>query len=117
MFESRLQTIQVILVGALIATVVGILVPIKGPLVVGIFFLVLGNALAATGNAVWANEKGYPAYLGVGLGIGFGIIGSCFMAVLPDVTENRPAAEGHRPARRPKRKAMRKDPGYEVLDD
>jgi hypothetical protein len=117
MFESRLQYAQLILFGALIATVVGMLVLIKGPLIVGIFFLVLGNALAATGNGLWATEKGYPAYLGVSLGIGFGIMGTLFLAVLPDETEESPFAEERRMARRTQRKGKRKDKGYEVLEE
>ena len=119
MFESRLQYVQLAIFAGGIATLVGILVLIKGPIVVGIFFLVLGNALAAVGNALYANMKGYPAFIGVGIGIPFGVIGSIFVHILPDQTEESPYEQERRlvqwAAKKAKRK--RKDPGYEVLDE
>lgn len=117
MFESRLQTVQACLFGAGIATVVGVFVLIGGPLVVGLFFLVVGNGLAALGNALYADSKGYPMYIGVGLGIGFGITGAIFLFILPDETEESPYEAERRLARQATRKRRRKDPGYEVLDE
>lgn len=117
MFESRLQTAQVCLFGAGIATIVGVFVLIGGPPVVGVFFLVVGNGLAAVGNGMYADMKGYPAYVGVALGIALGITGSIFLVILPDETEESPFEAERRMARRAVRKRRKKDPGYEVLDE
>ena len=120
MFESRLQTAQVLIVISFLAAVTGILVLALGPIVVGIFFVVISHAAAAIGCYLYADVKGYPALIGIPIGVGLGCVGALCIKVLPDQTEESAIAEEKRLARiglTSKSKKRRKDPGYEVLDD
>jgi uncharacterized membrane protein YgaE (UPF0421/DUF939 family) len=117
MFESRLQTAQVILWLSVIFCIIAILTLIWAPVVIGIFFLVMSHAAAACGCYLYADVKGYPGLVGIPVGVAFGCVGWIAMIVLPDQTEESAIAEEKRLARRGLRPTRRKDPGYEVLDD
>lgn len=119
MFESRLMAAQFFIATSAVLLVVAAFVFWLGPLVVGVFLLVVQAAGAAIGCSLYADTKGYPLWLGIAAGIGLGAMGTIVLFVLPDLTEEsyiqeqkRLAAEGMKPSRR-----RRKDPGYEVLDD
>jgi hypothetical protein len=117
MFESRLQTAQVILWLSFISCMIAILTLIWAPIVVGIFFLVLSHAAAAVGCYLYADVKGYPGLIGIPIGVAVGFVGWIAMIVLPDQTEESAIAEEKRLALRGLRRTRRKDPGFEVLDD
>ena len=117
MFESRLQTAQFCLFLSFLFSMIAIATLIFAPIVIGIFFLVLGHAAAAVGCYLYAEVKGYPGLIGIPIGVAIGFVGGVAMIVLPDQTEESAIAEEKRLARRGLRSTRRKDPGYEVLDD
>jgi uncharacterized membrane protein YgaE (UPF0421/DUF939 family) len=117
MFESRLQAAQVWLFGSFLVTVIGILVLIFGPPVVGVFCVVVGHAAAAAGCYLYADVKGYPGLIGIPLGVGVGFAGAILILILPDQTQDSAIAREKRLARLGMRPSRRKDPGYQVLDD
>jgi len=117
MFESRLQTAQILLWLSFIFSIIAILTLIWAPVVIGIFFLVLSHAVAACGCYLYADVKGYPGLIGIPIGVAIGVAGWLAMIVLPDQTEESAIAEEKRLARLGLRPTRRKDPGYEVLDD
>jgi hypothetical protein len=115
-FESRRQTAEFVLAGAFVCLGSAILTLSLGPLVVGIFLLLLEHGIAAVGCALYGMTKGYRPLVGILLGAGLGVTGAAAVAVLPDESPDdtverqlRLAHEGVKNARR--------DPGYEVLDD
>ena len=119
MFESRMIAAQFCIAASAVLTFVAAFVFWLGPPVVAVFLMVVQAAGAAVGCWLYADTKGYPAWLGVAVGIGLGAMGSIVLLILPDQTEDsyiqeqkKLAAEGMKPSRR-----RRKDPGYEVLDD
>jgi hypothetical protein len=116
-FESRLQTAQLCLFAAGGATIAAVFILIGGPVAAGLLFLVIGNGFAALGCGLYADTKSYPIYLGVALGVGFGIMAALFLYIMPDQSEESAIQEERRMARRGARKSRRTDPGYEVLDD
>lgn len=117
MFESRLQLAQAIITPAVILTGVAILLFMIGPIVVAIFLLVLAHGAAAVGFYFYAEDKGYPALLGVPLGVGLGVFGGIFLLILPDENKGSVYEAERRLAREALENARRRDKGYEVLDD
>ena len=120
MFESRLQAVQFCLAGSILSLVVAILVLWLGPLVVGVFFLLVQAAAAAVGCALYADLKGHPLWLGLAVGVGLGPVGALLILILPDQSDepnvpDRRRRERSDRRRRPRRR-RRNDPGYEVLD-
>jgi len=107
MFESRLQTAQFWLAASALLTFVAALVFTFGSIIVAVFCLLLAHGSAATGCFFYMDSKGYPAILGIPIGVGLGVIGSIFILILPDQSEqtqfnieNPLSTEGVRNARR-----------------
>lgn len=116
MLVNRLVIAQFVLAGAAVLLALAILTFMFGPLVLGVLCLVAEHAAAAVACALYADSKGYPAWIGVPLGVGLGAVGWAAIAVLPD--------ESQECVRAPERKVSpaalknaRRDPGYEVLED
>jgi hypothetical protein len=116
MFESRLQTAQFFLAVSTVLTVIAILVFIFGPVVVGVFCLVLQAVAAAAGCYLYAEVKGYPGPIGMAIGVAFGAVGALFIMIMPDQVRETPLERERRLAKLAL-KINRDNPGYEVLDD
>jgi multidrug efflux pump subunit AcrB len=117
MFESRLQIAQFWLATSALLTIVAVLVFSFGPIVVAIFCLVLAHGGAATGCAFYADTKGYPAIIGIPIGIGLGVMGAVLVLILPDQSEANSFDVERELSREGVRNARHRDRGYEVLDD
>jgi membrane protein implicated in regulation of membrane protease activity len=116
MFESQLQTAQFAYSGSIICTVVAILVLLFGPLPIGLFFVVLASATAAAGGWFYADLRGYPPALGLGLGIAFGLASALFLLLLPDWSEQRAEEEKERRMAE-LRERQRRSKNFEVVDE
>jgi hypothetical protein len=117
MFLSRLQIAQLFLGPSAVLTLLAILSLGWGPLVVGIFCLVLAHVTAAIGCYISAEDKGYPPILGIPVGLGLGVMGSLIFVILPDETARDVYAGERRIGRHGVENARRRDRGYEVLED
>jgi hypothetical protein len=116
-FASRLQTAQIFYALAFVLSTVGILTTMFGPIVVGLFFLVLGQGCAATACYLHAEVKGYPPLIGLPLGISFGVLAAIILTLLPDESKPNNFAIDREMTREGVKNAHRRDKGYEVLDD
>src|SRR5262245_5106844 len=116
MFESRLQTAQLFLGVSALLTLIAIPLFIFGPVVVGVFFLVMPAAAAAVGCYLYAEVKGYPGPIGMAIGVAFGVVGALFIMIMPDQVRETPLERQRRLAKLAL-KINRDNPGYEVLDD
>lgn len=112
MFESQLQSVQFAFGGSIICTTVAILVLMFGPPAVGVFFIVLASATGAIGGWLFADHRGYPPALGLGLGIAFGVMAAVFLLILPE------QAKPEDPAKLDRHRARRRrSKNYEIVDD
>ena len=117
MFESRYQTAQFCLAIGAVFAVLGMCCLLAGSYLLGVTCLVLEHAAAAVGCAFYADAKGYPALVGVPIGVGLGVMGSVILLILPDETTESVFEEQRRLASEGIKNARRRDKGYEVLDD
>ncbi|HEX3150558.1 MAG TPA: hypothetical protein VHR66_20945 [Gemmataceae bacterium] len=117
MFEHRLMIAQGLLAAAGLFVLIAIICLMTGGLIAGVVFVFLEHAVAALGCAVLADSRGYPAALGIPIGIGLGVMGSAILLVLPDESTDDEIARKIKLASEGVKNARQRDPGYEVLDD
>lgn len=117
MFASRLQTAQIFYAVALVLSTVGILTTVFGPIVVGLFFLILGHGCAATACYLHAEVKGYPPLIGLPLGVSFGVLAVIILTLLPDESDPNTFEIDCEMTREGVKNARKRDKRYEVLDD
>lgn len=114
---SRLQTAQIFYALAFGLSTIGILTTMFGPIVVGLFFLVLGQGCAATACYLHAEVKGYPPLIGLPLGVSFGFLAVIVLTLLPDESEANTFEFDREMTHEGVKNARKRDKGYEVLDD
>jgi hypothetical protein len=118
MFEHRLMIAQGVLAIAGLFVLIAMICFMTGSLVGGVIFLVLEHVVAALGCAILADARGYPAVLGIPIGIGLGVMGSVLLMILPDESpDDDDMARKIKLASEGVKNARQRDPGYEVLDD
>lgn len=117
MFTSRLQTAQIFYASAFVLTTIGVLTTVYGPMMVGLFFIVLGQGCAATACYLHAEVKGYPPLIGLPLGVSFGVLAAIVLTLLPDESDPNTFEIDKEMGREGVKNAVRRDKGYEVLDD
>jgi hypothetical protein len=117
MFASRLQTAQIFYILAFGLSMTGILTTMFGSIVVGLFFVVLGQGCAATACYLHAEVKGYPPLIGLPLGVSFGFLAAIVLTLLPDESDPNTFEVDREMTREGVKNAARRDKGYEVLDD